>query len=91
MSMFRKQHYKALADVFRYRTPVAKDEHRDHNDVFAQDRRGQTYREGFLLMRDLAIMFTDDNPRFNLAHFEVACGHEAGVIAEWIPGGLGAK
>ncbi len=79
--MFQKRHYVAIAAVFRERTPAAISAHRDHNDVFAGDT-GLNYREGFLLMRDLANMFTDDNPHFDLARFEVACGHEASVIAE---------
>lgn len=87
MSMFNHRHYEAIATVFRDRTPKAKSQYRDTNDVFAGDT-GQNYREGFLLMRDLAVMFTDGNPRFDLARWEVACGHEAGVIAVWIPGGL---
>lgn len=85
MSMFSRKHYEAIAVVLKERTPKAKDEYRDYNDVFIANR-GLTYREGFLLMRDLAIMFAEDNPRFDLARWEVACGHEAGVIAEWIPG-----
>ena len=88
--LFQSKHYEAIANVLQYRTPKAKDEHRDHNDVFIAGQH-QTYREGFLIMRDLAILFTDDNPNFALARWEVACGHEAGVIAEWIPGGMRAK
>ncbi len=90
MSMFQKQHYQAIAEVLKARTPEAKSQYRDTNDVFAGDT-GQNYREGFLLMRDLADMFTDDNPRFDLARFEVACGHEAGIIAVWLPDARGAK
>ncbi len=88
MSMFQRKHYQAIAEVLRARTPVAKSRYRDTNDVFAGDT-GQDYREGFLLMRDLAVMFTNDNPRFDLARFEVACGHEEGIIAVWLPDGMG--
>lgn len=88
MSMFQSQHYQAIAEVLRARTPKAKSEYRDTNDVFAGDT-GLNYREGFLLMRDLAVMFTDDNPSFDLARFEVACGHEAGIISVWLPEGMG--
>ena len=92
MSKFQRQHYQAIAEVLRARTPKAKSQYRDTNNVFEGDT-GLHYREGFLLMRDLAVMFTNDNPRFDLARFEVACGHEAGIISVWLPGemGMGAK
>lgn len=84
--MFTKQHYQAIADTTKHRTPEAQAEQdaesADADTVFAG---GQNYRGEFLTMCDLVYLFEADNPRFDRAKFEVACGYQAGVIERWIP------
>lgn len=60
--MFTARHYEAIADTL-------KDAHRELTDSnFAE--RGQTN----LIASDLAWMFTNDNPRFDIERFLMASG-----------------
>jgi len=69
--MFTRRHYEAIAEVLQQRRERGK-----RTVDWGAYRNHMEWAGGSVVEQDLAMMFKEDNPRFNTDRFFLACGLE---------------